>query len=392
MHARPMTRNGWTLAGLGAACAAAAAAADPPAARGAAAQDWQAFVLVGGLLLVGLVAEEDRLFAAAGESLAATRGGRRALFAWTIALVAVVTAVLNLDTSVAFVTPVLVYAARRRGADEEPVLLVALLVSNAASLLLPGANLTNLIVLGHLHLSGARFAARMGPAWIVAILVTAGVLAVATRDERGAASAPAASPPRSLGDRERRSVVGLPAVAAAAVLTLALPSPAVPVAGVGVVAACVRAAGVRRQGRAPLEELRRLAASLGLPVLAGLFGVAVGVGSLGRAWAGPAHLLGHLGSWGTAGMGALASVVLNNLPAATLLAAHRPAHPFSLLVGLDIGPNLFVTGSLAWFLWVRAARSAGSRPPVARATRVGLIAAPAAMAGALAMLALMGLR
>ena len=59
-------------------------------------------------------------------------------------------------------------------------------------------------------------------------------------------------------------------------------------------------------------------------------------------------------------MAALTGVLVNNLPAASLLAARRPPHPFALLVGLNVGPNLFVTGSLAWILWLpRRGRPAG---------------------------------
>lgn len=71
---------------------------------------------------------------------------------------------------------------------------------------------------------------------------------------------------------------------------------------------------------------------LGVPVLVGLFGVAVALGTLGRAWSGPADLLTHLDRWGTAVVAA-GSLVLVNLPAVSLLAAHRPEHPFSLLSG-----------------------------------------------------------
>ena len=67
-------------------------------------------------------------------------------------------------------------------------------------------------------------------------------------------------------------------------------------------------------------------------------------------------MLGHLGTWATAPVAAVVSVLVNNLPAASLLAARRPPHPYSLLLGLNVGPNLFVTGSLAWVLWLRAAR------------------------------------
>ena len=83
-------------------------------------------------------------------------------------------------------------------------------------------------------------------------------------------------------------------------------------------------------------------------------------------------------------------VCVNNLPAASLLAARPPAHPFALLIGLNLGPNLFVTGSLAWLLWLRAARAAGARPSVAIAARLGALSVPLAMAAALAALALAG--
>jgi arsenical pump membrane protein len=61
-------------------------------------------------------------------------------------------------------------------------------------------------------------------------------------------------------------------------------------------------------------------------------------------------------------------------------------------VGLDIGPNLFVTGSLAWILWLRAARGAGARPSVARASVLGVLSVPLSMAAAVGMLALTGAR
>jgi arsenical pump membrane protein len=83
-------------------------------------------------------------------------------------------------------------------------------------------------------------------------------------------------------------------------------------------------------------------------------------------------------------------VLVNNLPAASLLASRPPPRPFALLVGLNIGPNLFVTGSLAWALWWRAARTAGARPSISKAARLGLVAAPMAMAAALGVLTLSG--
>jgi arsenical pump membrane protein len=129
---------------------------------------------------------------------------------------------------------------------------------------------------------------------------------------------------------------------------------------------------------------------LGLPVLVGLFGVAVALGALGRAWSGPVHLLSHLGIWGTAAVAGLAAVVVNNLPAASLLAARTPSHPFSLIIGLNLGPNLAVTGSLAWLLWLRSARAAGAEPSLRRASRIGAFAVPLSIAAALGALILTG--
>ena len=353
----------------------------PHEARAAAAQDWPPFVLVAGLLLVGLVADGDRLFAAGGHLLARLSPNGVLLYAGTAVLVVVVTTLLNLDTSVTFLTPVLVYAARSRGGREEaPLLYACLLLSNAGSLLLPGSNLTNLIVLGHLHLSGRAFLGHMALPALAAAAVTALVVgAVYHRSLRVTIPAGAAPERPVLG-------VGLVAIVLVTVLVLALHAPALPVAGVGAVAVLLRSRSGGTQGTSAQKAMQ----VLGVPVLAGLFGLAVALGTLGRSWSGPATLLSHLDAWGTAAVAALISVLVNNLPAASLLAARQPPHPFALLIGLNVGPNLFVTGSLAWILWLRAAKGAGGRPDVGRASLLGLASVPLAMAAAVGLLVLSG--
>ncbi len=369
----------WLLGAIGLAGLAAAAIARPTAARAAAAQDWPPFVLVAGLLLIGLVAADDGLFAAVGHVLARAARSGIVLYVGAVALVGAVTALLNLDTSVAFLTPVLVYAARSRGEGEAPLLYGCLMLSNAGSLFLPGSNLTNLIVLGHLHLTGGQFLGHMWPAALGALVVTAAVVGVVEhRSLRVRVENPTPAERLSVG-------LGFVAVATATVLLVLLRNPAIPVAAVGVAVIAVRLVGKR-------ERLGHVTEVLGVPVLVGLFGVAVALGTLGRVWSGPAKLLGHLDTVGTAVFAAVSSVVVNNLPAASLLAARRPDHPFSMLVGLNLGPNLFVTGSLAWILWLRAARSAGARPSIAQACRLGACAVPLSMAAALGALAMSGLR
>ena len=174
-------RLGTALAVLGASGLVAAVALRPSEAGSAATQDWSPFVLVTGLLLVGLVAADDGLFTATGYQLARVARSGRVLFIGVTVMVGLVTAVLNLDTSVAFLTPVLVATARSRGSGEAPLLYGCLLLSNAGSLFLPGSNLTNLIVLGHLHLSGANFLAHMWAPALAALVVTAVVVAVFER-------------------------------------------------------------------------------------------------------------------------------------------------------------------------------------------------------------------
>ena len=105
--------------------------AAPHAALTAASDTWSPFVLVTGLLLIGFVANEEGLFEAAAVHLARLPGGGRTLLVASMGLVAAVTAVLNLDTSVAFLTPILVRLARRREKDETPFLYGCVFMSNS---------------------------------------------------------------------------------------------------------------------------------------------------------------------------------------------------------------------------------------------------------------------
>jgi arsenical pump membrane protein len=140
-----------------------------------------------------------------------------------LCLVAVVTAILNLDTAVFFLTPVLLHLARARGGNELPYLYGAVFMSNASSLFLPGSNLTNLIVLHNEQTSGALFLSRMWAAAIVAPIVTAALLVLFFRSELGE--------PGHAGDFERttpRLGVGAVAVAVSTALVLILSAPALP--------------------------------------------------------------------------------------------------------------------------------------------------------------------
>jgi arsenical pump membrane protein len=382
-------RGSFLFAALGLACAGIACAVRPVYAGSAAGQAYPAFVLVAGLLLIGFVAEDEGLFALAGDRLAKIAPRPLALFCGATIMIGLVTGTLNLDTAVAFLTPVLVYAGRN-GAGGDAMLYGCLMLANAGSLLLPGANLTNLILLGQLHLAGDKFLAKTWLAALAALVVTAVVVAVAERQSLRRRRDQLPEPPESEPDHAVRlgyeQLPGLAAILASTLVVLVFRDPAGLVIAIGALAATVHVA------RHPAKLTDALAV-LGLPLLIGLFGIAVGLGALGRAWSGPAALLAHLDSTGTAVLAAASAVVVNNLPAASLLAARATQnHPFSLLVGLNLGPNLAVTGSLAWLLWLRAARRAGASPSLARASRIGAVAVPLSMAAALAGLAVTGAR
>lgn len=385
------------VAGGGIALGLVALAASPPSGRAAADQLWPPFVLVAGLLLVGRAADDDGVFRWAGLRLAERVGHPVALFAGASALVACVTAVLNLDTSVAFMTPVLVAAARASGdsaAGRGALLYGCLLLSNAASLLLPGSNLTNLIVLGHLHLAGSHFAARMALPWVAAVSATAVVVGLwfvplGWRRRSGAGPPSDSDGHDSPARAPRPGLAGLLAVAAATAAVLLLRNAAVAVLVAGMAAFGITWWRRRESGTSgwAMAATREAVAAAGGSIVLGLFGVALAAGTLGRWWDGPSRLLAHAGTWATAGIGAASSVAVNNLPAASLLAARHAHHPFALLVGLDIGPNLAVTGSLSSLLWWRSARRAGARPSLLRVSAIGLVAAPLAGAVALGTLA-----
>ena len=236
--------------------------------------------------------------------------------------------------------------ARSRGHDERPWLYGCLLLSNAGSLLLPGSNLTNLIVVGHLHVSGGAFFVRMAPAWLAAVVVTAVVVAVV---ERRSPCAPVTETARPTD----RATIGL-GLAGGGRRHRPRRRPAL----AGAPGGGGRDRGGRRRRWPPAGNAAdRVVAALGLPVLAGLFGVAVALGALGRSWSGPAtaavppRFLGHRGGGG-GGQRPLSTTS----PPPPSWPSRVPPRPYALLVGLDIGPNLFVTGSLSWILWLTGRR------------------------------------
>jgi arsenical pump membrane protein len=335
---------------------------------------WSPFVLVAGLLLIGHVASSEGLFRLVGAWCARARGGAIGLFVLTMLAVAIVTAVLNLDTSVVFMTPLAINAARAKGTDVTAFLYGTIFMSNSASLLLVGSNLTNLLVFARRNELGATFARHTALPWLAAVIVTTLVVGAwrwrALRHE--GERAPVTDERHSLGP-------GVVAVAFAIVAMLVMAHPAILVLVVGIAAELISL--LRRRG-----TWRDAVAAANPGTLTALFVLAVAVGWFARWSSLTKHLLAHANIVTTAIASALSSLVINNLPAASLFAAHGVAHPFALLLGLDFGPNCAVTGALSSLLWLRIARRHDLRPSVTTFTAVGVLVAALSIAIGLTVL------
>jgi len=111
--------------------------------------------------------------------------------------------------------------------------------------------------------------------------------------------------------------------------------------------------------------------------------LATAVSVSSRFWHIAQHLIGSAGSWQSAGIAAASSNLINNLPAAALLSAKFPLHPYSLLIGLNLGPNLTVVGALSSILWLQVARREGASPSAWTFTKVGVIVTSFTLVGCL---------
>lgn len=161
----------------------------------------------------------------------------------------------------------------------------------------------------------------------------------------------------------RASLFAVGVTLLAATLTVFLRHPALPVLAVGSLAGACEIMRGRLDVRGVLD-------ALGTPVLLALFSLSVPLGVLARSSTWAAHLLEHAGRWETAG-----AVAVNNLPAAVLRSARPIPHPRALLFGLNLGPNLAVTGLLS-YLRYRSAPHPGARPSASEFSRRGVLLAP----------------
>jgi arsenical pump membrane protein len=135
----------------------------------------------------------------------------------------------------------------------------------------------------------------------------------------------------------------------------------------------------------PLDVLR----ALDIPLLIFVLGLAIIVRAVGAHGAGDlvADLLpggdGVLALLGATTVAAVLANLLNNLPAVLLLlpaaAAGGTATVLAVLIGVNAGPNLTPTGSLATLLWRRVLRARDAEPPLGEFLKLGALTVPPAL-------------
>ena len=343
------------------------------------------------ILLLGHLADADGVFTWLGARLAtASRSRPRRLLGFVFAAAAGTTAVLSLDATVVLLTPVVLATATRLRLPARPHSYACAHLSNSASGLLPVSNLTNLLVFSVSGLTFTGFAALMALPWAAVIAVEYLVL------RRFFAADLAAEPSGGLPDPEseppvpRCALVVLAATLAGFGASSGLGVEPVWVAAVGAAVLAVRALARRRSG--PVALVRAASPGFCLFVLAlGVIvaavsarGLADGLGALLPSSATPPSLVALLA---TAGIAAVLANLVNNLPATlALLAALGPSpHPalvLAVLLGVNIGPNLTWTGSLATLLWRRVATERGHAPELGRFLALGALTVPLGLAAA----------
>ncbi|HEV2446199.1 MAG TPA: ArsB/NhaD family transporter, partial [Candidatus Sulfopaludibacter sp.] len=262
---------------------------------------------------------------------------------------------------------------------------------NAASFVLPISNPANLVVFrGHMP-PLAHWLASFALPSLLSILSTYAVLRWCFRRELRE---------RLPVDRERTHLTGNGRLVLAGIVVVALVLMAVSAMnidlGLPTFLCAVAIIGVItiRARIHPLRIARHVSWGV-IPLVAGLFILMEAIVSVGAlrysaaalAWVEklPA-VTGALLAGGVVGIG---NNVINNLPlgliaGSTLRSGHvQGVIQNAVLIGVDLGPNLSVTGSLATILWLIALRRDGLHVGFGTFLKVGVIAMPVALALAL---------
>jgi arsenical pump membrane protein len=359
-----------------------------PDALAAAAKGIDVYFFLIGMMLLAEVARKEGLFDwLAAQAVRHSRGSAKRLFLIVYGVGTIVTVFLSNDATAVVLTPAVYAATRAAKVEPLPYLFICAFIANAASFVLPISNPANLVVFGKQMPPLLDWLRIFALPSVVAIVAT--YLALRLMQRRALDSAVATVdeiPPLTLGGKLAASGITMTAIMLLTASTLGwdLGLPTF-IAGAAVTTFVL---AIGRQS--PLPVLKDISWSV-LPLVAGLFILVEGLNrtgvlpSLAGVLKEAATASPQTASWIAGIVAAVASNLVNNLPmgliaATTSQTAHVPAHVTgAILIGVDLGPNLSVTGSLATILWLIALRREGEVVGASRFLKLGLVVMPPAL-------------
>ncbi|MCU6616401.1 arsenic transporter [Achromobacter mucicolens] len=361
-------------------------------AGGAILEGTDVYLFLIGMMLVAEVARQAGLFdwvAVLAADHAA--GSARRLFDLVFLVGTVVTVLLSNDATAVVLTPAVYAVTRVVGAPPLPYLYVCAFIANAASFVLPISNPANLVVFGDRMPALGPWLAHFALPSALAIGATYVTLRLVFRHDLRQPLKPSPPlPPMTLP--LRMAALGVTITAGTLLITsalgqrLGLPT---------LIAGCVSAALVLAVTRSsPIRLIKGVAWGV-LPLVAGLFVLVEGMAASG-VLQDLANLMRSLSAdaalWAGGVGAALSGNVINNLPAGLMagtlarMADLPSATTAALLIGIDLGPNLSVSGSLATLLWLLAVRREGMHISALSFLRLGVVVMPPALILALGAL------
>jgi len=341
-----------------------------------------------GMMLLSEVARKEGLFDwLATQAVTHARGSAKRLFLIIYVVGTLVTVFLSNDATAVVMTPAVYAATRAAQVEPLPYLLICAFIANAASFVLPIANPANLVVFGGQMPALSEWLRYFTGPSLVAILATYVVLRLTQRPALNTKLAAIKdAPPLTLGGKLAAIGIALTVVvllsASAFDRPLGLPTFCAGASLTAIVLVIAR--------QSPLPILKDVSWSV-LPLVAGLFVVVAGLNRTGVLSALATNLHDAAAaspqttSWVAGIVVAVASNLINNLPVGRIAAAAShaaqvpPQVAGAILIGVDLGPNLSVTGSLATILWLIALRREGVKIAPLRFLRYGLLVMPPAL-------------
>jgi arsenical pump membrane protein len=347
--------------------------------------------LIGMMVLAELARHEGLFDWLAAFAIKHSRGSPTKLFVLVYVVGTVVTILLSNDATAVVLTPAVYVAAKRAKAKPLPYLFICAFIANAASFVLPISNPANLVVYGTRMPSLEVWLAEFGLASVASIIVTFVFLRFMHRaDLIEEISRDIEVPTLSRGGRLAAGGIGLTAVvlliASSRDWQLGLPT---------FLAGSATVLVVLILNRLRLWEIAKDISWSVLPLVAGLFVLVEAVEGTGLLKPLVTYLPASAASAPNATglvMGSLVALlcnVVNNLPLGLIAGsvatgAHLSPHVTgALLIGVDLGPNLSVTGSLATILWLVALRREGQAVSGWTFLKLGAVVMPPAILAAL---------